>query len=154
MFPLKHRFIKVTFLSEKHIKIFSNSLLTYHQIASWLSPSAWGSGFKYRERSDSQGCGGSPSAWGSGFKSPGLAVHLLKPASPSACGSGFKFLPSAWSDLMFPSPSAWGSGFKCLRRYTGSVFCRLPLREGVDLNYLSQPYSCAYLVSLCVREWI
>ena len=33
MFPLKHRFIKVTFLSEKHIKIFSNSLLTYHQIA-------------------------------------------------------------------------------------------------------------------------
>lgn len=33
MFRIKHRSIKVTLFSEKHIKIFSKIILTYHQIA-------------------------------------------------------------------------------------------------------------------------
>lgn len=37
MFRVKHRSIKVTLFSEKHIKIFSKIILTYHQIAPSLS---------------------------------------------------------------------------------------------------------------------
>ena len=33
MLRIKHRSIKVTLFSEKHIKIFSKIILTYHQIA-------------------------------------------------------------------------------------------------------------------------
>ena len=36
MFRIKHRSIKVTLFSEKHIKIFSKIILTYHQIAPLL----------------------------------------------------------------------------------------------------------------------
>lgn len=38
MFAPKHRSIKVTLFSEKHIKIFSKFILTYYQIAPYTYP--------------------------------------------------------------------------------------------------------------------